>query len=64
MEAVEDQIGPLHYKSKIHTIMQSPFEPATHPQLLDAVEQILGPDILLYNVTYIVKEQNSRAYVS
>ncbi len=64
MEDVEDQIGPLHYKAKIHTIMRSPFELATHPNLLDVVEQILGPDILLYNVTYIVKEPKSSAYVS
>ena len=28
------------------------------------MEAILGPDIVLYNVTYIIKEPNSRAFVS
>ncbi|MGI9317108.1 MAG: phytanoyl-CoA dioxygenase family protein [bacterium] len=64
MEEIESQIGPLHYRAKIHTVMRSPYELATHPKLLDAVEQLLGPDILIYNVTYIVKEPMSLSYVS
>ena len=44
--------------------MRTPYELATHPRLLDIVETILGPDIVLYNVTYIIKEPNSRIFVS
>ena len=47
----------------MHTVSRSPYELATHPRLLDIVEGILGPD-LLYNVTYIIKEPHSRAFVS
>ncbi len=64
LEETEAEIGPLHYKTKVHTILRSPLELATAPRVLDLVEAILGPDILLYNVTYIVKEPGSGAHVS
>ena len=35
-----------------------------HPDILDAVEQLIGPDILVYNVTYIIKEPNTATHVS
>ena len=64
VEAAEQHLGPAHYKAKMHTILRSPLELATHPGILDVVEQILGPDILLYNTTYIIKEANTPAHVS
>ena len=65
LEGAETTLGhSLHYFNKVHTVMRSPYQLATHPNLLDAVEAILGPDILLYNVTYIIKEPNSRTFVS
>ena len=65
LERAETDLGnSLHYLNKVHTVMRSPYELATHPRLLDIVEAILGPDIILYNVTYIIKEPNSRAFVS
>ena len=65
LERAEEALGhSLHYYNKAHKVMQSPYELATHPSLLDIVEAILGPDILLYNVTYIIKESDSRTFVS
>ncbi|RED43757.1 phytanoyl-CoA dioxygenase family protein [Aestuariispira insulae] len=64
LEEMENRHGALHYKAKIHTIMQSPFELATHPRVLDVVEALIGPDILLYNVEYIIKEPKAPAHVS
>ncbi|MGI9408454.1 MAG: phytanoyl-CoA dioxygenase family protein [Hyphomicrobiaceae bacterium] len=64
MELAEAEIGPLHYKSKAHAILRSPYELATIPAALDIVETLIGPDILLYNVTYIVKEAHAHAHVS
>ena len=64
MEAAEAEIGPLHYKSKVHTILRSPLELATHPRVLDLAEALIGPDILVYNATYIVKEAGSDSHVS
>ena len=64
MEAAEARIGPLHYRAKIHTMALSPLQLATMPAVLDVVEQLIGPDILLYNVTYIVKEPGAPSHVS
>lgn len=64
LEAAEAQIGGLHYKAKVHTILTSPMELATHPKVLDLVEAMIGPNILLFNVTYIIKEPRSPAHVS
>lgn len=64
MEAAEAQIGSLHYRSKAHTILTSPLKLATHPKVLDLVEKLIGPDILLYNVTYIIKEPHTPSHVS
>ncbi len=64
MEEAEAKIGPLHYRPKVHTILRSPLALATDPRVLDVVEALIGPDILLYNVTYIVKEAGSPSHVS
>ncbi|WP_423910345.1 phytanoyl-CoA dioxygenase family protein [Candidatus Spongiihabitans sp.] len=64
VQDAEHQIGPLHYQAKVHTILRSPYQLATHSNILDLVEQILGADILLYNTTYIIKEANTPAHVS
>ncbi len=64
MEAAESQIGSLHYRSKAHTILTSPLQLATDRIVLDVVESLIGPDILLYNATYIIKEANAPSHVS
>ncbi len=64
LESAEATIGPLHYINKIHTVMRSPYELATHPAVLDVVESFIGPDVLLYNSTYIIKEPGTDAYVA
>lgn len=35
-----------------------------HPRILDAVEAILGPDILVWRSTFLIKEPHSESYVS
>jgi len=64
LESAENTQGGLHYLTKVHTLLKSPFELATLPQALDAVELLIGPNILLYNVTYIIKEPNTPSHVS
>lgn len=64
MARAEAQIGNLHYQTKIHTVVKSACEIAVMPQVLDIVEALIGPDILLYNVTYIIKEPNAPSHVS
>ena len=64
LEEAEAKIGKLHYKAKVHTILRSPFELVSDPRVLDVVESLIGPDILLHNATYIIKEPNTPAHVS
>ncbi len=56
LEEAEAQLGPMHYIDKVHTVLLSAWELCVHPKVLDLVEQMIGPDILLYNSTYIIKE--------
>lgn len=64
LEEVERVHGSLHYISKVHTILDFAAELATQPKILDVVEQLIGPDIMLFDVTYIIKEANNAAHVS
>ncbi len=64
LETAEREYGPLHYQPKVHTILRSPYQLATLPAVLDVVETLIGPDILLHNVTYIIKEPQSESFVS
>ena len=64
LESVEALKGSMHYQYKVHTVMSSPYDLATHPAMLDIVEQLIGPDILLYGASYIIKEPNTDSHVS
>jgi len=64
LESAERQHGKLHYMTKIHTLLNSPYELSTLPHVLDIVEQLIGPDILLFNTTYIIKEPQTQSCVS
>ena len=60
----EAKQGPMHYRVKPYLIFRSAYEIATHPKLLDAIESVLGPDILLWDCSYVIKEPESEGYVS
>ncbi|MGX9355362.1 phytanoyl-CoA dioxygenase family protein [Roseobacteraceae bacterium S113] len=64
LEAVEAAHGPMHYKAKMHTVLPWVWDIVTHPNILDAVEAILGPDILLYDSEFIIKEPQTPSFVS
>lgn len=64
MEQAERSFGDLHYRAKVYTILRSPMELATHPRVLDVVTTLIGPNVLLWNGTYIVKEPHTPAHVS
>lgn len=64
LEAAETELGSMHYVNKVHTALRSAYELVTAPAVLDVVESLIGPDILLYNSTYIIKEPRSEAYIS
>lgn len=64
LEQAEADHGKLHYRAKVHTVMQSPCSLVTHPRILDIVEALIGPDILLYDAEYIIKEPHTSSFVS
>ncbi len=64
LEQAELQYGPMHYVSKAHLLMRAPFDLATHPKVLAVVEALLGPDILLFDTTYIIKEPQSAGRIN
>ncbi len=64
LENTEKVLGNMHYQSKIHTILKSAYELATHKNILNIVEKAIGPNILLHNTTYIIKEPKTSAFVS
>ncbi|MGC6529484.1 MAG: phytanoyl-CoA dioxygenase family protein [Candidatus Puniceispirillaceae bacterium] len=64
LEDAEANFGEMHYRSKVYTIHRSPLALATLPSVLDIVEAMIGPNILLYNATYIIKEPQAPSFVS
>lgn len=64
MEACEARRGPLHYAAKPHLVLPFVAELVRHQVLLDAVESVIGPDILLWDSSFIVKEPGDGKRVS
>ena len=54
--------GPLRHKS--HLLFTWLNELIRHPRILDAVEDIIGPDILCWGSSFFIKEQRNPGYVS
>ena len=60
--------GPLtsdatdaRYRSRTHVLLAWVHGLVRHPAILDAVEQLIGPDILVYTSTWFIKEPESPA---
>ncbi|MEL6198198.1 MAG: phytanoyl-CoA dioxygenase family protein, partial [Pseudomonadota bacterium] len=45
-----------YFMASPHLVMQTPRRIATDPRILDAVESLLGPDLLLWDTAYFTKE--------
>ena len=69
MAAFERAVGgPLtsdatdaRYRSRTHVLLAWVHGLVRHPAILDAVEQLIGPDILVYTSTWFIKEPESAA---
>ena len=57
---------PLNTYKRVNCNIVSPliYEIASQPAILDQVEGILGPDILLFSAEYFIKEPNTKHIVS
>ena len=66
LEAWEAARGaPIDFpeKSKSYLLFDWADQLAHHPRILDAVEDLIGPDILVYHSTLFLKEAHSAAFV-
>ena len=50
-------------KSKSYLLFNWADQLVHHPKILDAVQDLIGPDILVYHSTLFLKEANTPAYV-
>jgi len=55
---------PNLVRSKSHLLFTWMAELVRHPKVLDAVESVIGPDILIYHLTSWLKEPNDPSHVS
>lgn len=51
-------------RHKVHLLFRWADEIVHHPPILDAVEDILGPDLLCWTTNFFIKEANDPAFVS
>jgi ectoine hydroxylase-related dioxygenase (phytanoyl-CoA dioxygenase family) len=65
LEAGERAHGlPADQRRKLHLYLAWADELVRHPRILDAVEDLIGPDILVYHLTLWLKEPRTDAFVS
>lgn len=64
MEALETHHGPLKYAMKPYLTVTVADEIAHNETLLDAVEDIIGPDIMVWDGAFINKEPRTGNFVS
>ena len=58
--------GPIasNYRHKVHLLFTWANELVRHPAILDAIEDIIGPNIICWTTNFFIKEANSPAFVS
>ena len=66
LEAMERSEGGITHDRarKMHLYLRWVDEIVHHPRILDAVQDLIGPDILLYHLTLWLKEPHSDARIS
>jgi Phytanoyl-CoA dioxygenase (PhyH) len=66
-EAVADRLGGRPVAQSLghtHTHFRWAYDLATHPRILDAVEDVLGPDILVWTVSIFPKYPRDPGFIS
>jgi non-heme Fe2+,alpha-ketoglutarate-dependent halogenase len=66
LEAFEANAGPLagNLRQKSHLLFTWLNDLIRHQRILDAVEDVIGPDILCWGTSFFIKEPYNPAYVS
>lgn len=58
------QPAHTYFMASPHIVLETPRRIATDPRILDAVESLLGPDILLWDTAFFTKEAGSSKIVT
>ena len=53
-----------NWRHKVHLLFTWADELVHHPVILDAIEDVIGPDILCWTTNFFIKEANSPGFVS
>lgn len=67
LQRYEASVGgpiPARYRHKPHLLFPWLSDLVRHPRILDAVESVLGPDLLVWSSVFFIKEAHDPAYVS
>lgn len=69
LEALEQKCGGGNLGNRTqlnypHVIFRFADALVRHPRILDAVEAVLGPDLMVWGATFFIKEPHTRNYVS
>jgi non-heme Fe2+,alpha-ketoglutarate-dependent halogenase len=70
LERLEAELGSAvadaDIKWRSHAYAHSPWfnDLIRHPRILDAVEDVIGPDILVWTSTFFIKEPNSKTFAA
>ena len=67
LETYEAETGDAihsNMRHKVHLLFRWADDVVHHPRILDAVEDILGPDLLCWTTNFFIKEANDPAFVS
>ena len=68
LEAVEAQLGTslmkTGYRNKPHLVFTWADELIRHPRILDAMEDILGPNLLVWSSSLFMKDAHDPSYIS
>ena len=63
-ELADDRVRLSHLRSYPSQLLPSFARLVRHPRLIDAVSQIIGPDVLVWSCGFFIKEAGSKSYVS
>jgi len=63
-EAIEGKPLAGNYRHKVHLLFPWAWELIHRPEILDAVESVIGPDILSWSTTFFIKEARDPGFVS
>ena len=64
LETYEDRASESQLRTKPHLLFRWGADLARHPKVLDAVEDLIGPNILCWSTSFFIKEPASRTFIS